>query len=166
MKYCPATGGKSPRSPIHVSPSARSCRARRRPSACRTPRGIRTSRQASLVWTGEPRAMHVCSARTQPLAGNRLATQRNPEAPNCTGTQPSARNPRATPCCARRHLSRPFVTARVQEHKVFGVIGCYSIAALELTGSSTSPSPSPSLSPYSSHSASGGTFCLSSHSHL
>ena len=40
---------------------------------------------------------HVCSARTQPLARIRLATQRIPEARNCTGTQPLARNRRATP---------------------------------------------------------------------
>ena len=57
-----------------------SCRARRATSSCRTPRGNGTSTQASLVWTGEPRAMHVCSARTQPLAGNRRAGLRNPEA--------------------------------------------------------------------------------------
>ena len=55
--------------------------------------------------------MRACSARTEPLAGNRLATQRNES----------------------RDSSRPFVTARVQEQHVFGVIGCNSIAALELS---------------------------------
>jgi len=83
-----------------------SCRARMAPSSCRTPRGNGTSTQASLVWTGEPRAMHVCSARTQPLAGNRRATLRNPEAPNCTGTQPLAGNRRATPLLRSPRLVR------------------------------------------------------------
>ena len=39
-----------------------SCRARMAPSSCKTPRGNGTSTQGSLVWTGEPRAMHVCFA--------------------------------------------------------------------------------------------------------
>ena len=80
------------------------------------------------------------AAGTQPMAGNRRSTQRNPdarllcenpasggesscdpaesEAPNCTGTQLLGTNPRAIPCCARRDSSRPFVTARVQEQMV------------------------------------------------
>ena len=39
---------------------------------------------------GEDRGMHACSARTQPLAGNRRATLRNPGAQSCAGTQPLA----------------------------------------------------------------------------
>ncbi len=37
------------------------CRARRRPSARRTPRGHGTARQASGVGRSDPRAIHVCS---------------------------------------------------------------------------------------------------------
>ena len=40
---------------------------------------------------------HRIVQRTKPLTSNRRATLRNPEAPNCTGTQPLARNRRATP---------------------------------------------------------------------
>ena len=47
-----------------ISSSARRstpCRARRRPSARRTPRGNGTARQASEVGRSDPRAMHACS---------------------------------------------------------------------------------------------------------
>ena len=40
---------------------------------------------------------HRIVQRTKPLTSNRRATLRNPEAPNCTGTRPLARNRRATP---------------------------------------------------------------------
>ena len=46
-----------------ISSSARRstpCRARRRPSARRTPRGNGTARQASEVGRSDPRAMHAC----------------------------------------------------------------------------------------------------------
>ena len=66
--------------------SSTPCRARRAPSSCRTRRGNGISTQAIVGWTGEPRAMHVCSARTQPLAGNHRAGLRTPDAPNCTWT--------------------------------------------------------------------------------
>ena len=56
--------------------------------------GVPRHRQVSLTQTRAPRAMHVCSARTQPLAGNRHATLQNPEAASCAGTQPLAVNRR------------------------------------------------------------------------
>ena len=47
--------------------------------------GVPRHRQVSLTQTRAPRAMHVCSGRSQPLAGNRPGSLRNPEAPNCAG---------------------------------------------------------------------------------
>ena len=55
--------------------------------------------------------MHACVARTKPLVGNRRATLRNPEAPNCAGTQPLAGNPRVTTLL--RDSPGPFLGARV-----------------------------------------------------
>ena len=123
------------------------------------------------------------AAGTQPLAGNRLSTQRNRDArllcetPTSDGESPCLsaesrgtewyRDPafRKESSCHPLLRSPPLVgtvSGRTSsENTVFGVIEGYSIAALELIGSSTSPSPSPSLSPCNSHSASGGTFCLS-----
>ena len=46
--------------------------------------------------------MHACSARTQPLAGNRRATLQAPEAPNSVTTQPLAGNRRVTPLARLR----------------------------------------------------------------
>ena len=94
-----------------------SCRARMAPSSCRTPRGNGTSTQASLVWTGEPRAMHVCSARTQPLAGIAvppcgIQRQRIVQEPS-----PWRGIVVPPPCCARRDSSGPFVATRVMPRK-------------------------------------------------
>ena len=97
--------------------SSTPCRARRAPSSCRTPSGNSTSTQASLVWTGEPRAMHVCSARTQPLAGIAvppcgIQRQRIVQEPS-----PWRGIVVPPPCCARRDSSGPFVAARVMPRK-------------------------------------------------
>ena len=78
--------------------SSTPCRARRAPSSCRTRRGNGISTEAIVGWTGEPRAMHVCSARTQPLS-------------NCAGTQPLAGNRRVNTLL--RDSSGSFVAARV-----------------------------------------------------
>ena len=59
--------------------------------------------------------MHACAARTKVLVGNRRATLRNPEAPNCAGTQPLAGNPRVTTLL--RDSSGPFLGARVLVRK-------------------------------------------------
>ena len=64
---------------------------------------------------GEPRPMHACAARTKPLAGNRRATLRKPEAPKCAGTQPLAGSPRVTTLL--RESSGPFLGARVLVRK-------------------------------------------------
>ena len=84
--------------------------------------GVTRHRQVSLTQTRAPRAMHVCSARTQPLAGNRHATLRNPEAPSCAGTQLLAGNFATRIVCGRTRsrekrklLIRLFVAATEDE---------------------------------------------------
>ena len=121
--------------------------------------------------------MHVCSARTQPLAGNRRATQRSPDArllcenPASGGESPchpaetrgtsALREPSPwqgialPPSGILRHrnvqgpspwqgilvpslvalaATRPDLLLPLDlRNTVFGVIGCYSIAALELS---------------------------------
>ena len=84
--------------------------------------GVPRHRQVSLTQTRAPRAMHVCSARTQPLAGNRHATLQNPEAPSCAGTQLLAGNFATRIVCGRTRsrqirelLIRLFVAAAEDE---------------------------------------------------
>ena len=132
VREAPATGGKSPRGLIRqavgeffVFGSRRcscwalyricksSCRARMAPSSCGTPRGNGASTQASLVWTGEPRAMHVCSARTQPLAGIAVPPYGIQRQRSVQETIPWRGIVVPPPCCARRGSPGPFVAARV-----------------------------------------------------
>ena len=92
MLYWPSTYGEGPSIPSHwrgkvietlwnndIPDRLRELvEGRVAPSSCRTRRGNGTSTQANFVWTGGPRAMHVCSARTQPLAGTDLYIEPSP----------------------------------------------------------------------------------------
>ena len=127
----PASGGESPCHPTEF----RCASVLREPSLWR---GI------AVPPSGIQR--HVCSARTQPLARNRFATQRNPEAPNCTGTQPLARNRRATPLLRSPRLVGTVCcrTSSAPNKKMKSWDSLVATLLLILNGHSGS-SPSPSL---------------------
>ena len=138
MNYCPATGGKSPRwllrqghslgelfvlgaqrrstPPWRFSSARRStpCRARRRPSARRTPRGNGTARQASEVGRSDPRAMHACSVTPESpcqhteCSGAELC--RNPATGGEPSCHPLAARLVGAVCC--RASSAPYKTIK------------------------------------------------------
>ena len=125
-----------------ISSSARRstpCRARRRPSACRTPRGDSISRQASGVSRSDPRAIQACSVTQEspchPTESRGVELCRNP----ATGGESSCHHLAArlvgTVCC--RTSSAPNKKMKYLDSLVatlWMLLKCLSASA---------PSPSP-----------------------
>ena len=90
------------------------CRARRRPSARRTPRGNGTARQASEVGRSDPRAMHACSVTPESpcqhteCSGAELC--RNPATGGEPSCHPLAARLVGAVCC--RASSAPYKTIK------------------------------------------------------
>ena len=115
------------------------CRARRRPSARRTPRGNGIARQASGVGRSDPRATHVCSVTPESpcqhteCSGAELC--RNPATGGEPSCHPLAARLVGAVCC--RTSSAPYKTIKYLDSLVANLLlllNCH-------VGSSPSPSP-------------------------
>ena len=119
------------------------CRARRRPSACRTPRGDSISRQASGVSRSDPRAIQACSV-----------TQESPCHPTESRGVELCRNPATGGESSCHHLAARLVgivccrTSSAPNKKMKSFDSLVATVLLILNGhSGSSPSPSPPPSP-------------------